>query len=148
MGKKRILAVFCSPFSSPSCPVKSRYHTKEKQNTANAFSLLLFQVDGLVMVDMESSDSEKACLKPNTDCRDFISDCVCRVCRKRHEIGDKKMLALFEDYCYISPTELDQLSNHQYLLCPYQIPAFIFKTREWGKGRLGPPTSLLIELSY
>lgn len=100
------------------------------------------------MIDMESSHLGTKRHMLNTDFRNFISDCVCRVCRERRGTGDKKVLALFEDYCDMSPTERNQLSNHQYFLCPYQIPAFIFKTREWGKGRLRPPTPPLIELRH
>lgn len=91
------------------------------------------------MVDMESYERKKEILFESDNCRNFISDCICRVCRKRRETAGKKVLALFEDYNDISPMERSDLTDHQYLICPSRIPAFIFKTRQWGKDRPKPP---------
>ena len=108
----------------------------EKQRAAIGvwkLTMCPIQVDGLVMVDMESYDGPRPMLMVNSDCRTFISDCSCHICHGRRANGNRKLVALFEDYNGLSPEEWDELKDHQYLLCPVEIAAFVFKTREWGK---------------
>jgi hypothetical protein len=64
------------------------------------------------------------------DCRNWLSDCQCAVCRSRKKAAGEP---LFMSYNNITPVQWDELTPHQYLLCPFEIPAFVFRTRTWGK---------------
>ena len=90
------------------------------------------------MADMASNDTAAYSLD-DIGCRTFFTDCTCPVCEQRRVTGERKVLALFEDYNGLSPTETDELEVHQYLLCPFEMPAFVFKTRAWGKEHQTPP---------
>ena len=93
------------------------------------------------MVDMQSylEDPNHICpnLMDTADCRNWTSDCKCKVCRKRVE--DEKdgveMFFLFEDYNHLAPESTYELTTHQYFLCNFEMPAFVFKTRTWGELR-------------
>ena len=91
------------------------------------------------MVDLKGYFEETSpyiSLMTKDDCRPSDADGTCAFCkdrkRKDHE-GSKGLVALFEDYNLIAPEDLEELSNHKYLLCPADIKAFVFKTRVWGK---------------
>jgi len=89
------------------------------------------------MVDMEGyfedpSVVERPLFLDNTDCRNWLSDCRCAVCKARGK-EDRDTQPLFDEYNSISPSDYDDLTPHQYLLCPSQIPAFVFRTRTWGE---------------
>lgn len=61
--------------------------------------------------------------------------CSCIVCRETRSKGDEsEFQALFEDYQEIGSERWmeDELTTHQYLLCPYELLVFVFKTRSWG----------------
>jgi hypothetical protein len=89
------------------------------------------------MADLVSyySNDEKAMpsLMATSDCRDWSSDCTCSVCKQRKTDAPKKLKSLFEDYNIITLTHTKALTPHQYLLCPIEMPAFVFRTRTWGK---------------
>ncbi|KAJ3576726.1 hypothetical protein NPX13_g3611 [Xylaria arbuscula] len=94
------------------------------------------EVDSLVMVDMQSyflAEGTRPEQLDTTDSRNWTSDCKCEVCRKKIENEENRveMVSLFEDYNKIVPDEDDTLTDHQYLLCDFEIPAFVFKTRTW-----------------
>ncbi|KAI0487789.1 P-loop containing nucleoside triphosphate hydrolase protein [Xylaria cf. heliscus] len=94
------------------------------------------EVDGLVMADMKSyysSTLDTPDLMDTTDCRNLMSDCKCKVCKTK--TADNKncsnMVSLFEDYNLIKVEKRDTLTAHQYFLCSFDIPAFVFKTQTW-----------------
>ncbi|KAK5625866.1 hypothetical protein RRF57_001582 [Xylaria bambusicola] len=94
------------------------------------------EIDSLVMVDMKSFYSagyQEPGLMDTKDCRNWTSDCKCEVCTKKvkNEEGCVKVVSLFEDYNDIAIESEDTLTTHQYFLCGFDIPAFVFKTRTW-----------------
>ncbi|KAI1750558.1 P-loop containing nucleoside triphosphate hydrolase protein [Xylaria castorea] len=102
------------------------------------------EIDGLVMADMKSyyaHTSTKLNLMDTSDCRNWISDCKCEVCKSKmtNKKDSSKIVSLFEDYNYIAIESTTTLTPHQYFLCHFEMPAFVFKTRTWGKF----PTGLL-----
>jgi hypothetical protein len=67
------------------------------------------------------------------DLRDFTSDCHCRVCIATRGTEDKKT-SIFEGYSSTTIATIGlSLSDHQFMLCPYAIPVFVFQTRTWGE---------------
>jgi hypothetical protein len=93
------------------------------------------QIEGNVMVDLEgfyagAGSLQRPDLLDNDDCRKWLSDCQCAVCRTRKKEPSEP---LFIDYNAITPIFWDELTPHQYLLCPFDIPAFVFRTRTWEK---------------
>ncbi|KAI1276257.1 P-loop containing nucleoside triphosphate hydrolase protein [Xylaria sp. FL0933] len=94
------------------------------------------EVDGLVMVDIKwcyANSSNVIPLMNTADCRNWTSDCKCDACKTRieDEKDNSKIVSLFEDYNFIAPETKDTLTPHQYFLCSYEMPAFVFKTRTW-----------------
>ncbi|KAK3683413.1 P-loop containing nucleoside triphosphate hydrolase protein [Podospora appendiculata] len=97
------------------------------------------EIDGLVMLDLQTYYAEDVSgyrtpdLMDTTDCRTFVSDCPCSVCRDDAAKRDRMVVALFEDYNSIDPTAepREELTNHQFFLCQFEIAAFVFKTRKW-----------------
>ncbi|OIW32701.1 P-loop containing nucleoside triphosphate hydrolase protein [Coniochaeta ligniaria NRRL 30616] len=94
------------------------------------------EVRGMVMTDMMSYyelPQKKQPMYMNTDdLRDFISDCRCQGC----EIFDKrypkaKKTSKFQDYTWNNRSARPILDDNKYLLCPYQLPVFVFGTRTW-----------------
>lgn len=68
----------------------------------------------------------------SSDLRVFVSDCTCSSCKDRADNTSSKVVALFENYSMTTLDE-DKLDDHQYLLFPVTMPAFVFKIRQWGK---------------
>ncbi|KAI3321961.1 P-loop containing nucleoside triphosphate hydrolase protein [Xylariaceae sp. AK1471] len=96
------------------------------------------QVDGLVMADIEAfyaGGGLKPTLMDSKDCRHWIPDCNCRVCRIKGTKGqpEKTIVSLFEDYNDITMELVDELTPHQYFMCSFETRAFVFKTRMWEK---------------
>ncbi|KAI0551808.1 P-loop containing nucleoside triphosphate hydrolase protein [Xylaria curta] len=94
------------------------------------------EIDGLVMLDMKSyyAHTGRTMRLMNTDdCRNWTSDCKCEVCKRRmtNEKDSSKMVSLFEDYNGITIETWNTLTPHQYFLCYFEMPAFVFKTRTW-----------------
>ncbi|KAI1744781.1 P-loop containing nucleoside triphosphate hydrolase protein [Xylaria scruposa] len=94
------------------------------------------EVDGLVMADMKSyyaHTSNKMRLMDTGDCRNWSSDCKCGACIRKmtNEKDSSKTVSLFEDYNCITIERTENLTPHQYFLCHFEIPAFVFKTRTW-----------------
>ena len=88
------------------------------------------------MVDLEDyhgGSTWKPDLIDDNDCRNWVSDCQCFVCKDRRKVAKEGRYHLFADYGFITPIQRDELTRHQYLLCPFEIPAFVFRTRNWGK---------------
>lgn len=61
------------------------------------------------------------------------SDCSCTVCKQKQTRSGHATTALFEAYRTLDPRKQATLSDHQYMLMPIEVPAFVFKTRVWGK---------------
>jgi len=74
-------------------------------------------------------------LMDKSDQREFISDCLCRTCKNGKSVKANKT-APFEHYDLNTRHTHQNLTDHQYLLCPKQIYVFVFKTRTWGKQML------------
>ncbi|KAJ3546083.1 hypothetical protein NM208_g2189 [Fusarium decemcellulare] len=97
------------------------------------------QVDTNVMIDVEACLVGRHVPKPflmdDRDLRQWTSDCTCGVCNMRRAMGGEAQVPLFDDYNHISPKsdKEKELTWHHMLLCPEFIPAFIFRTRTWGK---------------
>ncbi|RYC59099.1 hypothetical protein CHU98_g7106 [Xylaria longipes] len=96
------------------------------------------EVDGLVMTDMKSYYSQtlkELALMNTKDCRNWTSDCKCEICKIKmtKEKNRSQMVSLYEDYNYIAIETQSTLTPHQYFLCHFKMPAFVFKTRTWGK---------------
>ncbi|KAI2776155.1 P-loop containing nucleoside triphosphate hydrolase protein [Daldinia loculata] len=92
------------------------------------------EVDGLVMTDLRSyyaDQGSKVDLMDTSDCRNWISDCKCLVCKSVNTKKERKMISLFEDYSLIGIETTDTLTLHMYFLCSYDIMAFVFRTRRW-----------------
>ncbi|KAI1383576.1 P-loop containing nucleoside triphosphate hydrolase protein [Hypoxylon trugodes] len=93
------------------------------------------EIDGLVMADLKSYYEEgnaPPTLMNTKDCRNWTSDCKCSVCKSRNaQETTKQVVSLFEDYNWITVETTEKLTPHQYILCHYEIMAFVFKTRTW-----------------
>lgn len=61
------------------------------------------------------------------------SECSCTVCKQKQTRSGHATAALFEAYRSLDPKKQAILSDHQYMLMPIEVPAFVFKTRVWGK---------------
>ncbi|KAF9891838.1 hypothetical protein FE257_003323 [Aspergillus nanangensis] len=101
-------------------------------------------VDGLVMADLVSyythTLSPKPILMDISDCRNWSSDCECSICKGKRAGQQRNLESRFEDYNLLTLESNDkdlkleadcELTPHQYLLCPAEIPAYVFKTRTW-----------------
>ena len=90
------------------------------------------------MIDMDSYYEQSPGKLPVTmtlveDSRAWISDCTCRVCNNRRKNDmSSKTSGIWDDYEYLAPKTCDDLTDHQYLLLPKTISAYIFRTRTWG----------------
>ncbi|KAI0190854.1 P-loop containing nucleoside triphosphate hydrolase protein [Astrocystis sublimbata] len=97
------------------------------------------EIDGLVMVDMKlyhANITASPLLMDTSDCRKWTSDCTCKVCKSKvaNNQGCKMVAPLFDDYNNITiEDEHFTLTPHQYFLCQFEIPAFVFKTRKWER---------------
>lgn len=88
------------------------------------------------MTDLRSyyaDQGSKVDLMDTSDCRNWISDCKCLVCKSVNTKKERKMISLFEDYSLIGIETTDTLTPHMYFLCSYDIMAFVFRTRRWGE---------------
>jgi hypothetical protein len=101
------------------------------------------------MVDIETYYSEMArkqahlpplsrigppILMGGNDQQVWNSDCQCERCRG-YPAETSESNYPFE-YCDRKTiVEAPELTNHEYLLCPEVVPAFVFKTRSWGITR-------------
>jgi hypothetical protein len=90
------------------------------------------------MVDMDAyyaddADNVPDLMDPTTDVRAWISDCTCSVCSSRRDVVADKRITLFSDYeIYFKNKPEFKLQDHQYLLLPRSIWAYVFRTRTWG----------------
>ncbi|KAL2281949.1 hypothetical protein FJTKL_11220 [Diaporthe vaccinii] len=87
------------------------------------------------MTDMQQYYIANTSAKPDfldgSDLRRWTSDCTCAVCKKRSINLEISTQSIFEKYCKKTRLKYPELTDHQYLLCPFEIPAFVFKTRTW-----------------
>lgn len=63
-----------------------------------------------------------------------ISECLCHVCLKSKQRGVRPKTSMYSSYDDIYPETTMSLTDHQYLLCPPSVYAYIFKSRAWGKS--------------
>lgn len=75
---------------------------------------------------------ERPKLMDDTDCRASVSDCLCEVCWEQQQQRVKNPKGKFGDYNTIEPSRQEELgTKHKYVLLPWQMPAYVFKTRSW-----------------
>lgn len=67
------------------------------------------------------------------DTQIWTTDCICSVCLERRKDSNNEMMAPFKHYDLTTLETRDELTRHEYLLCPYEMPVFVFKTRSWGE---------------
>ncbi|KAK8016659.1 hypothetical protein PG993_014848 [Apiospora rasikravindrae] len=96
------------------------------------------QIDGLVMADahLAVSSNPPSRLMDGSDLRKGGFHCPCAVCQAtRAGGGESDFEAIFERYDAIGAEKWEehQLTSHQYLLCPYVVRVFVFRTRSWEK---------------
>ncbi|KAK3994205.1 ATPase [Cladorrhinum sp. PSN332] len=104
------------------------------------------EVEGLVMIDpkgyyMNREGDAPPSFIGSSDCRPSLADGTCAFCKDHAKIrtnsegGAAKngIVALYGDYNDITLEDYDQLTVHQYLLCPIEIQGFVFKTRKWER---------------
>ncbi|KAL4894971.1 hypothetical protein BDV59DRAFT_174221 [Aspergillus ambiguus] len=93
------------------------------------------EVNGLVVSDIASFYAQFPDSKPrlmdSSDDRKWSTDCECSVCKQRAQETQRKVKGRFEDYNDIALQSTKTLTPHGYLLCPTEIPAYVFKTRTW-----------------
>ncbi|KAL0939826.1 P-loop containing nucleoside triphosphate hydrolase (ATPase) [Colletotrichum truncatum] len=92
------------------------------------------EVEGLAMVDMKSYHAYCPGDVPSTigeeDIRNWTSECTCDVCQRKHNGNHSKAKApLFIDVGGVSKD--GRISNHEYLLFPSKVVAYVFRTRSW-----------------
>ncbi|KAF9871018.1 ATPase [Colletotrichum karsti] len=65
--------------------------------------------------------------------RNWVSGCTCNVCQKSRSEGNQKrdVKTAFSDFLFIVTS--NTLSNHQYLLFPTSVVAYMFRTRSWER---------------
>lgn len=90
------------------------------------------------MTDMQQYYKAGTAPKPdfldNSDIRRWRKDCTYAACKRRTmNLQEARTEFMFEGYYHITHIIAPELGTHQYLLCPFEIPAFVFKTRSWGK---------------
>lgn len=91
------------------------------------------------MADLETYYATTGARRPyllteDRDTRKFYSDCTCRICQKKTAAGEGDITSIFDGYSNIVPSNANDLSRHMYLLCPSELPAFVFKWRIWRKS--------------
>jgi hypothetical protein len=90
------------------------------------------------MVDMDAFYTQYANEIPHltnsmVDVRTWISDCTCSVCSSRRDVVTDKRITLFEDHeIHFKDQPEFMLQDHQYVLLPTDIWAYVFRTRTWG----------------
>ena len=104
-----------------------------------------------MIADLETyyatTNARRPILLEESDCRKYYSDCTCRICQEKTAAGEGDVKSIFDDYNDIVPSEANDLTRHMYLLCPRQLPAFVFKWRSWRKLRcdaIHPVTWMLL----
>lgn len=89
------------------------------------------------MTDMQQYYADNHTSKPQftdvSDLRRWTTDCTCAVCKVRSVDLVAAARSNFEDYQTATRVDNPELTDHKYLLCPFEIPAFVFKTRSWGE---------------
>ena len=89
------------------------------------------------MTDLNSYYIEAPYKKPILmdagDCRNWISDCQCPMCKSSKGTEGKKIQGRFADYNKMTLLLSNELTYHRYLLCPREMVVFVFRTRNWGK---------------
>ena len=63
-----------------------------------------------------------------------VSECLCHVCLKSKQRGVRPKSSRYSSYDDLYPEKTKSLTDHQYFLCPPSVPAYIFKSRAWGKS--------------
>lgn len=105
------------------------------------------QLDDLVMIDLITYFEQRirSIGFPMSECS-CKPGIICQQCMKSDSSrfdNDTK----YGDYDNLHPDNVKTLSNHKYFLCPQAIPAYAFRTREWGICYIRRYQDLLLELT-
>lgn len=121
------------------CAVYLPYSITQSERTVAHVTDIGVQINGLVMSDLKTfyaSATSPPDLMDDRDLRNWVSDCSCASCTRSISTAHnrEKKASRFHDYNYITIEAWDELTPHQYLLCPTTLKVFVFRTRSWGKS--------------
>ncbi|KAK2051880.1 ATPase [Colletotrichum caudatum] len=92
-------------------------------------------IEGLAMVDLDSYYAIRPEETPSSmgtdDLRNWSTECICEICKTRKQSLGRKISPLFSVYFDDSSTTQRGLTNHDLLLCPSAVMAYVFRTRTW-----------------
>lgn len=92
------------------------------------------------MTDMKQYYTDETHRKPafldRSDFRNWTSDCTCSACKQ----GKRIPRSTRNDWSTFDTLEAkSNLDPAEYLLCPSEIPAFVFRTRTWREFKISYP---------
>lgn len=79
--------------------------------------------------NLDSPSSSTDTIKPGATAR--VPRCECEKCSRHHR--ELPIAVVHSEYDNILPTEVKELTEHQYLLCPPRVFGFILKDRVYGR---------------
>ncbi|KAK1962267.1 ATPase [Colletotrichum sublineola] len=90
-------------------------------------------IEGLVMVDLDSYYTTRSDTTPSSigtdDLRNWSTECTCQICKTRKQSLDRKIAPLFSTFARKGIET--GLTNHEALLCPSAVMAYVFRIRTW-----------------
>ncbi|KAF4854276.1 ATPase family AAA domain-containing protein 3A [Colletotrichum siamense] len=93
------------------------------------------EIDGLVMIDVNSFQhmypEEVPTPMDEEDLRDWASECTCGVCVRKKQEGSKKKRDPPLFISFGSSDKDDDITDHELLLLPSKVVAWVFRTRTW-----------------
>ncbi|KAI8165072.1 ATPase family AAA domain-containing protein 3-B [Colletotrichum sp. SAR 10_70] len=93
------------------------------------------EIDGLVMIDVNSFQhmypEEVPTPMDEEDLRDWASECTCGVCVRKKQQGSKKKRDPPLFISFGSSDKDDDITDHELLLLPSKVVAWVFRTRTW-----------------
>ncbi|KAI8293756.1 ATPase family AAA domain-containing protein 3-B [Colletotrichum sp. SAR 10_98] len=93
------------------------------------------EIDGLVMIDVNSFQhmypEEVPTPMDEEDLRDWASECTCGVCVRKKQEGSKKKRDPPLFILFGSSDKDDDITDHELLLLPSKVVAWVFRTRTW-----------------
>ncbi|KAF4921572.1 ATPase family AAA domain-containing protein 3B [Colletotrichum viniferum] len=108
--------------------------TKCYQHHGKSAGVPSSQIDGLTMVDIDAyhlaHPQNQPIMMGDEDIRHWTSKCICDICQRQQEDGlQSRRVPLFIDFGGAEKT--GELSDHELLLLPSRVMAYIFRTRTW-----------------
>ncbi|EFQ27428.1 ATPase [Colletotrichum graminicola M1.001] len=91
-------------------------------------------IEGLAMVDLDSYYTVRSDATPSSidtdDLRNWSTECTCEICETRKQSLGRNIAPLFSKFGGQKENETG-LTNHESLLCPSAVMAYVFRTRTW-----------------